>query len=197
MNPTNGQPTFTARLERIEYLLDSIRQAPNPVLRNSAEELVQTLLELHGAGIERMLECIWDEGDAGQRIIHESLVDDDLVSSLLLLHGLHPLSVEARVEQSLDKVRPYLESHGGGVEVVGVRDGVVRLRLKGSCDGCPASAMTLKLAVEEAILKKVPDVHALETVEDEAGAPAGAGEQPGPCLDEQPLADQTALQQAI
>ena len=59
---------------------------------------------------------------------------------------------------ALDEVRPYLASHGGDVELLGVEDGVVRLRLEGSCNGCPSSAMTLKLAIEEAIARAAPDV---------------------------------------
>ena len=71
------------------------------------------------------------------------------MASLLLVHGLHPYDVETRVARALDGVRPYLGSHGGDVELLGVTDdGVVRLRLLGSCDGCPSSSVTLKLAVE-------------------------------------------------
>ncbi len=131
-------------------------------MRASAEELVQTLLELHGAGIERMLDLIWESGDAGNAIIHEVLAQDELVSNLLLLHGLHPLDLESRVVQALDKVRPYLGSHGGNVELLGVEDGVVRLRLQGSCDGCPSSQVTLKYAIEEGIYAAAPDVTAIE-----------------------------------
>ena len=82
--------------------------------------------------------------------------DDELVSHLLLLHGIHPVPVEARVRAALEEVRPYLESHGGDVELVAVEDGVVRLRMEGSCSGCPSSAMTLKLAIEDAIHKARP-----------------------------------------
>jgi Fe-S cluster biogenesis protein NfuA/nitrite reductase/ring-hydroxylating ferredoxin subunit len=85
-----------------------------------------------------------------------------LVSHLLLLHGLHPLDVETRVVQALEEVRPYLQSHGGNVEFLGVEEGVARLRMQGSCDGCPSSAMTLKLAIEEAVMKAAPDLDGIE-----------------------------------
>lgn len=81
-----------------------------------------------------------------------------MVAGLLLLHGVHPVSLESRVRQALDKVRPYLASHGGNVELLDVRDGEVSLRLQGSCDGCPSSAMTLKYAIEQAISETAPDV---------------------------------------
>ena len=79
--------------------------------------------------------------------------------SLLVVHGLHPDDVGTRVERALDGVRPYLGSHGGDVELLGVTDdGVVRLRLLGSCDGCPSSSVTLTLAVENAIQEAAPEV---------------------------------------
>ena len=99
---------------------------------------------------------------------------DELISHLLLLHGLHPVPLEERVRGALDEVRPYLESHGGGVELLGVEDGVARLRMEGSCDGCPSSAATLTLAIEDAIQKAAPDVRAI-AAENAAPAPAGNG----------------------
>jgi nitrite reductase/ring-hydroxylating ferredoxin subunit len=69
-------------------------------------------------------------------------------------------------------VRPYLESHGGDVELLGVEDGVVRLALRGSCDGCASSTATLKLAIEDAIHKAAPDVEGVEAEGAEPPAPA-------------------------
>jgi Fe-S cluster biogenesis protein NfuA/nitrite reductase/ring-hydroxylating ferredoxin subunit len=124
-------------------------------------ELLQSLMELHGSCIERMMEITAEAGGAGQAIV-ERFTGDELVRGLLLLYGLHPVALEARVSQALDKVRPYLSSHGGNVELLGVEDGVVRLRLQGSCKSCPSSAMTLKLAIEEAIYEAAPDVAGIE-----------------------------------
>jgi len=89
-------------------------------------------------------------------------VEDELVSHLLLVHDLHPVDVETRIRQALDGVRPYLGSHGGDVELLGVEDGVARVRLCGTCDGCPSSAVTLQNAIEAAILKAAPDVERIE-----------------------------------
>ena len=80
------------------------------------------------------------------------------MSSLLLLYGLHPVDLETRVHQALDKVRPLLKSHGGNVDLLGIADGVVRLQLQGSCHGCPSSAQTLHNAIEAAIDEFAPDV---------------------------------------
>jgi Fe-S cluster biogenesis protein NfuA/nitrite reductase/ring-hydroxylating ferredoxin subunit len=75
-----------------------------------------------------------------------------------LLHGLHPLDVDARIQRALDRVRPYLGSHAGGVEYLGVRDGVARLRLEGSCHGCPSSTVTVQLAITGAVQDAAPEV---------------------------------------
>ncbi|MGI8586605.1 MAG: NifU family protein [Chloroflexia bacterium] len=179
---------FQQRIQRIEGLVQDIETIPDPTARAGAEELVQAILDLHGAGLERILELISNAGEPGNYLMGE-FAGDGLVSSLLLLHGLHPLDLETRVTQALDKVRPYLASHGGNVELVGVEEGVVRLRLQGSCNGCPSSAMTLKLAIEEALQEFAPDIAELKVegvVERPQPAPIGfvpisqmkAGRQP-------------------
>ena len=147
------------RLQKIEQLVHTIESSADPHMRSSAVELMQSLMELHGAGIERMMEIAFD--CSGEEII-DRFADNDLTSSLLLLYGLHPLDLETRVMQALDKVRPYLQSHGGNVELLGITEGVLRLKLQGSCNGCASSAMTLKLAIEEAIYEAAPDVVGLD-----------------------------------
>ena len=88
----------------------------------------------------------------------DRLAADPLVEGLLLLHGLHPLDVDARIQRALDQVRPYLGSHAGGVQYLGVSDGVARLRLEGSCHGCPSSTVTVQLAIEGAVQDAAPEV---------------------------------------
>ncbi len=154
-------------IERVEGLLEEIESVADPAARDVALEAVQAVLELYGAGLERILDRV---GGSAAR----TLVDDELVEHLLLLHGLHPVAVEERVRAALDNVRPYLGSHGGDVELVRVSDGVAVVRMQGSCEGCPASAMTLKLAIEDAVLKNVPDVERVEAQDDAAGSEAPA-----------------------
>ncbi len=148
-------------MEQIEGLIRKIEALPDPEARASAIALMQALMEFHGSGLDRMMEIIADSGEGGYAVF-DRFAADDLVGSLLLLYGLHPLPLETRVTQALDKVRPYLDSHGGNVELLGVDDGVVRLRMQGSCKSCPSSALTLKLAIEEAIYAAAPDVVSIE-----------------------------------
>jgi len=150
-----------SRLKSIEALIHKIEQAKDPALAATAKELVQMLMEFHGAGIERLLEIVHQSPGAGESVI-DALGRDESVRSLLLLYGLHPESLESRVIQGLEKSRPYLKSHGGNVNLIGVDEsGAVTLRLEGNCDGCPSSSATLKLAVEEAIYEAAPDVTAI------------------------------------
>jgi Fe-S cluster biogenesis protein NfuA/nitrite reductase/ring-hydroxylating ferredoxin subunit len=148
------------RVARMETLLEEIESLNDPNAKAKAAEVVQVLLELYGEGLARMMEVV-AQGEEGERTF-EALAEDELVSHLLLLHGLHPLDVETRVVRALEEVRPYMQSHGGNVELLGIEGGVARVRMEGSCDGCPSSTVTLKLAIEEAVLKAAPDLERIE-----------------------------------
>ena len=131
------------------------------------------MLELYGEGLERIVHAL----EAAPEV-RDGLAQDGVVASLLLIHGLYPVPLAERVEAALESVRPYMESHGGGVELVGLEGGVAHLRLRGSCDGCPASASTLELAIREALDEAAPD---LDGIEVEGVVEAEAGEA-GPAL---------------
>jgi Fe-S cluster biogenesis protein NfuA/nitrite reductase/ring-hydroxylating ferredoxin subunit len=159
------------RVGRVEKLLEELEALPDAEARDRTVEVVEALLDLYGEGLSRIVERIAarDDGELAR-----ALSSDELVSHLLLLHDLHPEPLEQRVRTALEGVRPYLESHGGDVELLGIADGVARLRLEGSCSGCPSSTMTLKLAIEDAVHKAAPD---LLSIEAEGAAPAPAPAQ--------------------
>jgi Fe-S cluster biogenesis protein NfuA len=164
---------------RVEELLAALRSggAGGPGRRDgdgaaaAAEELVRLLVGLYGDGLGHIVAALREEGQAGTQMLHR-LADDPLVESLLLLHGLHPLDVDARIQRALDRVRPYLGSHAGGVQYLGVRDGVARLRLEGSCHGCPSSTVTVQLAIQGAVEDAAPEVTDV-VVEGMTAAPDG------------------------
>jgi Fe-S cluster biogenesis protein NfuA/nitrite reductase/ring-hydroxylating ferredoxin subunit len=159
--------------ERIGTLLDALG-AGGAVARSRAEELVRQVTDMYGSGLERILAILDEQGKLDDRTL-AALASDELVSGLLIIHGLHPESMEARVAGALDSVRPYLGSHGGDVELLDISpEGVVRLKLLGTCQGCPSSSVTLKFAVEEAIETAAPEVTAIEVVEAEKHAPTPA-----------------------
>lgn len=152
---------FQERLQNLDATLREAERAADPAARARLQQIVQSLLELHGTGLDRLMEHIADSGDAGRKIF-DVCARDDVVSGMLLLHGLHPLGVAERVEQALEAVRPYLRSHGGNVELIEVGDGVVRLRLKGTCNHCSSSSVTMQQTVEEAIYGKAPEITSVE-----------------------------------
>jgi Fe-S cluster biogenesis protein NfuA/nitrite reductase/ring-hydroxylating ferredoxin subunit len=160
--------------EHIELLLEA-SAAAGPVARERAEELVRLVVELYGAGLERVMELAYENGALSDELL-DALANDQLVSSLLLVHGLHPYGVEERVERALDDVRPYLGSHGGDVRLLEVTDdGVVRLEMLGSCDGCASSSVTLELAVDGAIRAAAPEIVTIEVDSGEAPKAGASG----------------------
>lgn len=152
-----------ADVDALERQLEALDALPEPA-RSQALDAISGVLALYGEALGRI---------AARLPGLAELADDEVVASVLMLHDLHPATVEERVLKALDEVRPYMGSHGGGVELAGVVDGVALVKLEGTCSGCAASTVTLKLAIEEAVLKAVPEVHAVESVEklEEPAAP--------------------------
>jgi len=157
----NEKQEFQQRMRRIEELIQRIELTPESELRGSTLELVQSLMELHGAALDRLMEIVAEDEASAPRLM-ESFACDELVASVLMVHGLHPVDLETRVLQALDRARPVLQSHGGNVELLGLDEGVVRLRLNGSCNGCASSATTLKHTIEQAIYEMAPDVVSIQ-----------------------------------
>jgi Fe-S cluster biogenesis protein NfuA len=156
---------------RVEELLGTLRSSGNKSAAPAAEELVRILLGLYGDGLGHIMTALHESGDAGAAVL-DKLLADPLVESLLVLHDLHPLDIDTRIQRALDGVRPYLGSHAGGVEYLGVTDdGVAHLRLEGSCHGCPSSTVTVRLAIQGAIEQAAPEV--TDVVVEGVSEPAG------------------------
>lgn len=145
--------------DRVEELLAGFDAVPAPYrARERAEELVRTIAAMYGDGIERILTVAHEELGDRSDAFFARLCDDKNVESLLCLHGLHPIPIEDRIEAAMLSVLPYIKSHKGNMKLSRVEGDVVYLRLEGSCDGCPASALTLQQSVERAILERVPEI---------------------------------------
>jgi predicted Zn finger-like uncharacterized protein len=153
--------------DRIQTLLDA-SAAGGSVAHERAEQLVREVTDLYGAGLERITRMAVSANPE----LAETFTRDDLVASLLLVHGLHPHGIERRVADALDSVRPYLGSHSGDVHLLEVDGDVVRLQFAGSCKSCPSSAVTLELAVEDAVRAAAPEISSIEVVaaEPESGS---------------------------
>ncbi|MDI3314180.1 MAG: NifU family protein [Mycobacterium sp.] len=152
--------------DRIQTLLEAA-SAGGAAARERAEQLVREVAELYGAGLAKIMAMIEDP------VLIDRLAGDHLVASLLLVHGLHPHDVRRRVSDALDSVRPYLGSHGGDVHLLDVVGDTVRLQFAGSCRSCPSSAVTLELAVEDAVRAAAPEISSIEVVPAEPDSAAG------------------------
>jgi Fe-S cluster biogenesis protein NfuA/nitrite reductase/ring-hydroxylating ferredoxin subunit len=160
-------------VERVQELQSRLELSGDSAARSLAEELVAAIVQMYGAGLERIVGSLMAAGADGQRVA-ASLAEDELVSTLLLIHDLHPVPLEQRVQYALDSVRPYMESHGGDVELLSLEHGVARIHLRGSCSDCSASSVTLELAIKQALEEAAPDLEGLE-VEGIAARAAPAG----------------------
>ncbi len=138
-------------IARVQELTGRLEDLDDPACRSLAEELTSAVVQMYGAGLERIVEL----ADDGTR---DEMAKDSLVAGLLMIHDLYPVPIEERVTQALDTVRPYMESHGGNVELLGIEDGIAKLRLEGSCKSCRASSSTLELAVRQALEEAAPDL---------------------------------------
>ena len=170
-----GPEQLMARVEELTGRLDHLEDAAS---RELAEELTSAVVQMYGAGLERIMELT----DANSR---SALAEDDLVASLLMIHDLYPVPIEERVQEALDSVRPYMESHGGNVELLGIEDGIARLRLEGSCKSCRASSSTLELAVRQALESAAPDLEGMD-VEGVAEEPPPISGMPLPLVEAKP-----------
>jgi Fe-S cluster biogenesis protein NfuA/nitrite reductase/ring-hydroxylating ferredoxin subunit len=159
--PTAAEARPGELLDRIQDLSDQVDRLSDVRARVLAQELMAAVIAMYGDGLRRIMDVIGGSREAGATILDE-LSEDGAVASLLLIHDLYPVSLQERVIEALDTVRPYMESHGGNVELVGLEDGVARLLLQGSCNGCSASRATLELAIKQALEEHAPDLAGLE-----------------------------------
>jgi Fe-S cluster biogenesis protein NfuA/nitrite reductase/ring-hydroxylating ferredoxin subunit len=171
MSATAPEQTDGDLLLRVQDLQSRLDTDGEPATRELAEELVATVVQLYGDGLERIVGTLMEDGEAGRRLASK-LAEDELIASLLLIHDVHPVPLHERVAAALEQVRPYMESHGGNVELLSLEDGVARISLRGSCSDCAASAVTLELAIKQALEATAPDLERLE-VEGAAPAPSG------------------------
>jgi Fe-S cluster biogenesis protein NfuA len=148
------------RMQRIDELVQTLEALDDPNTRAAARELFQTVLSFHRDGLDRLLEIVRQSASGGA--IAADCARDDLVSGVLLLHGLHPVALETRVRQALRQVHPVVRGHGGDLELISLVGGRIRLRLLGPCS---LSAAALEHALEEAFTALAPDAEGIEVEE--------------------------------
>jgi Fe-S cluster biogenesis protein NfuA/nitrite reductase/ring-hydroxylating ferredoxin subunit len=162
--------------ERIQKLIERIEALPYPGAKELIQECMEAMLTFYGHGLSRILQVV-NEADSEGRKVYRELIHDDVIKGLLLIHDLHPLDLAARLRDALDKVRPYLKSHGGNVELISLENNVAKLQLQGTCQSCASSAVTLELAIKHGIEQACPDLAHFE-VEGIVEKPSPTGSQP-------------------
>ncbi len=163
---------FQKRVQKIGELVQNLETIADPALRTSVKELMQSLMDLHGAGLERILEIVFQAGEPGARII-DDLGQDPLVSSLLILYGLHPEELPARVELKLHQIQSKLHKMGAEASLISAADGTVRVRASVDSHACGSTARTAQAIIEEAIYEAAPDLKSLVIEGFDEPAPSG------------------------
>jgi Fe-S cluster biogenesis protein NfuA len=163
---------YQEQIRQLGKLVAEWDQLPDSASKNAGRELVQLLMDVHGAGLERMMEIIFECAEGGPAIIHK-LGQDDRTGSLLLLYSLHPDDLETRVQKAADHIRPRLRKLACTVDSVDVHDGVVKVHLSTAGHGCGSSAGDIRSIVEEGIYELAPDVTSLEILGLEPPVPSG------------------------
>jgi hypothetical protein len=146
--------------QRIGALVHDLETIADPAARSRSKELVQLLLDLHGAALERMLDIVFRSGDPGRQVIDE-FGQDQLVSSLLVLYGIHPEDLQTRVERKMTQIQSKLHKMGAAAELVSINDSEVRVKVKVEGHGCGSTRRNVQTTLEEAIYEAAPDVTSL------------------------------------
>ncbi|MEP6616307.1 MAG: NifU family protein [Ginsengibacter sp.] len=160
--PVDEISLLNRQSEHIQELIEEIDSLPDNNTRELMQECIQEMLSFYGQGLERILKVISNGSNSAAKEIYNNLIEDSFLSGLLLIHDLHPLDLKTRLHLALEKVKPYMDSHGGSVEIVSLENGVAKLKLSGSCKGCPSSSSTLELGIKQAIEEHCPDLVSLE-----------------------------------
>jgi Fe-S cluster biogenesis protein NfuA/nitrite reductase/ring-hydroxylating ferredoxin subunit len=146
---------------RIQELLQQIETVPTPSTRELIHEFMEATLAFYGQGLSRILQLV-SQSDSDGQATYQHLLNDKVVRGLLLIHDLHPIDLATRLHDALDQVRPYPQRHGGNVELINLTDQSAKLRLQGTCKSCASSAVTLELAIRQAIEEACPDLAGFE-----------------------------------
>lgn len=151
---------FRERLHEIGRLIADLDGIPDERVRTAVRELVQRVTELHGAGMEKVLEIVFAQGGAGAKTI-EQLAQDRVVGSLMVLHGLHPDRLEIRVRRAIEDVAARLRKHDVAVDLLAIDEGNVRVRASASAHACGSTAATARAVIEEGLYEAAPDIASL------------------------------------
>jgi len=164
--------SFQEQVRELGKLIGQFDQMPEGPQKRACKELVQLLMDVHGAGLDRIMELIFESGTGGGALI-DKLGQDSIAGSLLLLYSLHPDDLQARVEKAIQLMRPRLRKLACTAELVRVGEDVVQVRITTTGHSCGSSSKDIKAIVEDCIFEFAPDVTSLEVLGLEEPTPTG------------------------
>ncbi len=150
--------------ERVDKAIAEV-QLLDPEIRAKAMTLKSAIEEFHKVGLTHIVKTL--KNDPHGKALLFNLVDEPSVYALFAMHGLVRADLLTQVSRVIEMVRPYMQSHGGDVSLVDVRDKTVYVRLSGNCNGCSMSSVTSRNTVEESLKEHVPEIERVEVVADE------------------------------
>lgn len=163
---------FQEQVRQLGKLVAQFDQLPDSSAKVAGKELVQLLMDVHGRGLDRVMEIVFDAGNLAPGII-DKLGQDPIVGNLLLLYSLHPDGLEVRAQKAVERMRPRLRKLACTVELEDVHEGAVRVRLATSGHSCGSSTGDLRLIVEDGMYEFAPDLTSLEILGLEEPTPVG------------------------
>lgn len=147
-------------LRRIEELIAALDSLPDPAAREPARALLEVVLDLHSLALARVTATIASEGGAA---LLQRLAEDEPVRAILLLHGLHPETVEVRVDRAIEELRPRFSVCGLGIKLVESNAKLARVRVRWTSEGPGrVDAAALREEIEAVIVEAAPDLETLE-----------------------------------
>lgn len=153
---------FEQLAQKVDAAIAEIQTLP-PEMRSKAMAMKSAIEEFHKVGLTHIVRAMKND-PKGKDILFE-LVEKPAVYALFSMHGLIRADLQTQVRRVIEMVRPYMQSHGGDVAFVGLRDKKVLVQLSGNCNGCSMSAVTLKKTVEESLKEHIPEIEGVEVVE--------------------------------
>lgn len=163
---------FQEQVRQLGKLIAQFDQLPDSSQKAAAKELVQLLMDVHGTGLERVMEIVFESGGSGQAVV-DKLGQDSIVGSLLLLYSLHPDDLETRLHKAMERMRPRLRKLACTAELVQAGAEAVQIRLTTTGHSCGSSSKDLQSIVEDCVYEFAPDVISLKILGLEEPSPMG------------------------
>lgn len=156
-------------VDKIEELVRQAESFSDASARRVTIDLLRAVLDFHAAGLEKILDVTFESGPAGEAIIRR-IANDDLTSSVLLLHGLHPDDLDTRVNRAVQKLQEMFVSLGAKLSLIAIESDTVRLRFdsRRTWSGTP-----VRDSIEKGILQAAPEITAVIIEGLKEPAPAG------------------------